>query len=370
MTTRLIAGCMTGTSLDGLDAALVAVDGVGLSMTAQFRRAVSQPLGPAAAALRRLAGQEPMSAGDIARAAHDLAILHAEALRELAGPDRLDLVCVHGQTIFHRPPLSWQLINPAPMARALRCPVVFDLRAADLAAGGQGAPITPIADYILFGSPPCSIVNLGGYCNVTRLNHLDHRDPDWAGHDAAVQSIRAGDVCACNQLLDGIARRRLNAPFDRDGETALKGVWNQLAFDGLREWLDEQHAGRRSLGTGDELAERLDRFADVRTPDLLRTACEAIAEVVLHRWGLAQGGVVLAGGGVRNRALVRAFRDRCIRDSRPCLLSDDLGVPATSREAVCFAVLGALCQDRVPITLPQVTGGPDPAPISGSWIFP
>lgn len=367
MSSRLIAGCMTGTSLDGLDAALIAIEGHGLAMSARFIRAVSRPLGVIAEPLRRLADQQPMTAGDIARASRDFALLHADALRELAGSDKLDLACIHGQTVFHAPPLSWQLFNPFPIARAVTCPIVYDLRSADIAAGGQGAPITPIADYILFGVEPRTIINLGGFCNVTQLNHLDPRDMDWNGHEDAVQYIKAGDVCSCNQLLDGLARLRLNAPFDPDGENAMKGIWNQPAFDQLRAMLTDQVAHRRSLGTGDELLGRLQQFSAVRTADLLRAACEAIADVVLEHWS---GQPILAGGGVKNRALIRAFRDRAQTQGRRLHISDDLGIPASHREAICFAVLGALCQDRTPITLAQVTGVPAPAPISGAWVFP
>src|SRR5262245_35495304 len=150
MTTRRVIGCMTGTSLDGLDVALVEIEGNGLGMKARVKAWNSHKLGPAGPSLRTLAAQEPLMAGDIAQAMHDFAALHAEACLEGAEGAPVDLVCVHGQTVFHKPPLSWQVMQPAPIARAMKCPVVYDLRAADLAAGGQGAPITPIADWVLF----------------------------------------------------------------------------------------------------------------------------------------------------------------------------------------------------------------------------
>ena len=121
-------------------------------------------LGAMAPALRRAADGELMTAGDLGRLALELGERLAEATEATAaGLGAVDLVAVHGQTIVHRPPVSWQLVNPAPVAARLACPVVFDLRQADLAAGGQGAPITPIADWVIFRAPGVrrAIVNLG-----------------------------------------------------------------------------------------------------------------------------------------------------------------------------------------------------------------
>jgi anhydro-N-acetylmuramic acid kinase len=175
--TRRVVGCMTGTSLDGIDLALVEVTGTGLGMSARFARGLSAPLGPAADSLRALAAQEPMTAGQVARLSLQFAAAHAQALTDLLGGERSDLVCIHGQTVFHAPPASWQLLNPFPIARAASAPVVYDLRQADLAAGGQGAPITPIADFVLFrhAQESRAVVNLGGFCNVTLLPRRTRR---------------------------------------------------------------------------------------------------------------------------------------------------------------------------------------------------
>ncbi|MCC6677517.1 MAG: anhydro-N-acetylmuramic acid kinase [Phycisphaerales bacterium] len=384
MASRLAAGCMTGTSLDGLDVALVAIEGAGLSMSAKFIRAVSRPLGPVAEPLRRLADQQPMTAGDIARASRDFALLHTEALRELAGPDKLDLICIHGQTVFHQPlprsttggagvrpasspsstGLSWQLLNPFPIAHALRCPVVYDLRAADIAAGGQGAPITPIADWVFFGhlDGRTAIANLGGFCNITTL---PARVTPASPSDPAL--IRGFDLCACNQLLDGIARKLLHQPFDADGARAGSGEVSSDALADLEGIFNTQRAGRRSLGTGDELHEWISRYRAHLPPEAIAaTACEAIAQAIAEATRGCRR-LLLAGGGLKNKTLTAAIRSCSSSIVEP---TDAHGLPAGFREAAEFAVLGALCQDRIPITLPQVTGVPDPAPISGAWVFP
>lgn len=353
---RLVAGCMTGTSIDALDCALVAVEGHGLHLRATLVTHHREPLGELEEPLRKLAGQEPMTAGAIARLAHAFALLHLRAIRTLAGERRVDLVSVHGQTVFHQPPASWQLMNPAPLAHGLGVPVVCDLRAADLACGGQGAPLTPLADAVLLAHKRerRAVANLGGFCNLTRLP--PGGDPD---------KVEGSDVCACNQLLDAVARACLGKPFDEHGDAAMVGTMRPGPFKALVRLLEEQRGAGRSLGTGDELQEWLGRSRTVEPADLARTACAAIAHTIVQ----ASAGcdrLVLAGGGVMNRALMAELKERAGIPVQP---SDTLGVPAAWREAMAWAVLGALSQDRVPVTLPQVTGVAK-APISGCWTLP
>ncbi|MFO0983693.1 MAG: anhydro-N-acetylmuramic acid kinase [Planctomycetota bacterium] len=358
--TRRIIGCMSGTSMDAIDVALVDVAGRGYQLRAQPVRCHTQPLQGLAAELRALAEQRPATTAAISRLAHDLAIAHVVAVRSLLGGERADLIAVHGQTIYHAPPLGWQLMQPAPIARAFGVPVVFDLRSADLAAGGQGAPITPLADAILFRHAARSraVVNLGGFCNVTLL-------PRGAEIDA--RAIEAGDVCACNQILDAIARALLDRPFDRDGAWAASGQAIAPAFTELvRALLDQSSAGR-SLGTGDELCDWLDRHASRHAgADLARTACAAIAQAIAQR-AQTSDEVLLAGGGARNRTLLGELRARL---PAPVVLTEEIGIPGAYREAIEMAILGALAQDRVPITLPRVTRVSAAAPQSGCWVLP
>jgi 1,6-anhydro-N-acetylmuramate kinase len=361
--TRFAIGIMTGTSLDGVDAAVARIAGTGLAMRVEFVRHESGGLGPLAGLLRRAAAQEPMTAGALAA----LALSFGERCAEVAaaaddGRHEPSLVAVHGQTIVHRPPVSWQLINPAPIVRRFGSPVVFDLRQADLAAGGRGAPITPVADWVLFRDPAAvrAVVNLGGFCNVTVLG--DDRGEPLAG-------VRGFDVCACNQVLDEAARQGLDAPFDEDGAGARRGEAQDHAVAQLSEILDRQRTSGRSLGTGDEARSWVAEHAGHLAPeDLLASAVEAVARAIAA--SLVDhdvGELVVAGGGACNRALLDAVHRNA---RRPMRSSDDLGVPVRAREALAMAVLGVLCADGVPITLPQVTGCSDPAPVAGAWCLP
>lgn len=364
MSGRLVIGCMTGTSIDGLDAALVRVEGSGLGMRAAFVRGLSREFLPElGGVLRELAEQRPATAEVVARANQALTLLHVEVVSELMGGagGAVVLVCAHGQTVFHQPPVSWQMFNPGLLAQRVGVPVVCDLRQGDLAAGGQGAPITPLADWVLFRSATerRGVVNLGGFCNATVLG---------PGADAVPGSISGGDICVCNNLLDAVARRVMGVRFDQDGASAAGAEPDADATDDLLGILTAQRAkaGRRSLGTGDEVASWIGRHwrggAGLSGATLAASACEGIGQTIAEATrGVDR--VLLAGGGVRNRALVRAIAS-CA--SAAVETTGSVGVPVEFREAVCFAVLGALCADGVPITLPGATGV-GVAPIAGVW---
>ena len=394
---------MTGTSIDALDACAVRLEGTGLEIRASLVAWTDAPLGALAPRLRALASGEAMTAGDIARLALDFAAPHTEALKALrAKAGAPDLVAVHGQTVFHAPPASWQLLNPWPIAREAGCPVVFDMRGADLAAGGQGAPITPLADWILFRDARESraIVNLGGFCNATIL-------PACAGPE----SVRGLDVCACNHVLDGVARRALGQPFDTHGASASTGSVHAEASRELAALLAAQSRSARSLGTGDEATRWIDAWVapggpalragsssstdssasvgasagsenrPTRSPraplapnDLAASAADALGATIAAT--IPSGSVIYcAGGGARNRALLAAIARHA---GSPVEITQAWGVPIEQREAAEIAILGALCQDGVPITLPAVTRlpagasvhGGGGAPIAGAWAFP
>lgn len=354
---RRVVGCMTGTSIDSIDAALMEIKGHGLEMRARFVRGTSRELTPVRAGLRALADQRAMTAGEIAALTDDFAQLHATVIGDLLGGEKADLVCVHGQTIYHRPPVSWQLMQPARIAATIGCPVVFDLRAADLAAGGQGAPLTPIADFVLYaGEAPVDVVNLGGFCNITSL-------PVAGG---SIDQIRGFDVCACNQLLDAVSRATTGAAFDDGGALAARGRPDDASLRLLVALLGHQAHSGRSLGTGDELHSWIETVRHEHSPAVVAaTACEALGRVIGAQ--LRAKSAVLAGGGVRNATLAAAIRSHT---TGAVSASEEFGIPGEYREAACFAVLGALSQDRVPISLPQVTGVKGTPPVAGCWVLP
>ncbi len=361
---RLVVGAMTGTSIDGIDVIVARIDGWGLGIRAELIKHLGRGLGPLADDLRRAAQQAPMSAEQFAKLALALGELHATAIAELLEPKQaVDLIAVHGQTIIHQPPISWQLIDPMPIAREFGCPVIYDLRQADLAAGGQGAPITPIADWILFRHNERSrvIVNLGGFCNVTVIPCVASGDP--------LEHIEGFDVCACNHVLDAVACETLGEPFDEGGRAALAGQPQPPIVHELANLLAKQAKSSRSLGTSDELVSWIASQCGRAAPqDLAASVVDGIASCIAQRLKTsAVDEVILAGGGVLNEALVKAIT---AASDIPVTTSDGFGVPPTAREALAMAVLGVLCTDGIPITLPQVTGCSAPAPLAGRWCLP
>jgi len=338
---------MSGTSLDGLDVALIEVTGTGLAMDVAFIAGSSVPLGSVGDFLRSFAGGQPATAAEIAVASHEFSSLHLHAIRQLLGGSSADLISIHGQTVYHRPPVSWQLLQPTPIAHALGVPVVYDLRQADLALNGQGAPLTPIADAILLRgrAHPWAVVNLGGFVNVTR-------GPDTSAHD----------VCPGNLWLDALAQRLLDRRFDELGQVARLGRVDETWLRELRTHQAQVASERRSLGTGDEA---LPTLPGLPTPDLLRTVIEAIALAIRDASGGAEE-ILLAGGGRKNETLCSAITAAVA----PAKVLDFnvTGVPGDYREAAEWAILGALSQDQESISLPSVTGGD--TPIAGTWIYP
>lgn len=340
--TRFIIGCMTGTSLDGLDVAAVAVRGHGLTITADLLGAGNLPLGDLANTLRHFASGGAAEPIEYLRAARALGVLHADAveqLRDRLGLSAIDLIVAHGQTIWHAPDehLSWQLFDPWPLAQRLHATICCDLRQACLIAGGQGAPLTPIADWVLYRRHARRVVNLGGICNVSEW--------DDAGN------FRGRDVGPCNILIDGVVQRLFDQPYDEGGALAAQGNAHPFA----RDYVDAHPALRegRSLGREDFDDAWVDGFLaaapeKLSPHDVLRSAVDAVAARI------AGPSAIVAGGATRNATLLDAIGD--------LTLSDAVGIPSEAREAMGFAILGALAQDGVPLT-------PTQAPLrAGAWI--
>lgn len=368
---RLIAGCMTGTSLDGLDAALVEVTGKGLSMNARLLGAVSRGFGGLEQTLKSMADGEARAPKDYLLAARQLGDLHADAVQELCEQHLptgkgLDMVVAHGQTIWHAPgdSVSWQLLDPQPIVSRMQVPVCFNLRQADLIAGGEGAPITPISDWVMFRHPTRdrTVINLGGISNATHLPA-----------DGTLQRVSGADIGPCNLLIDGVVRMLFpDRRIDTDGLIARSGRINLEVLGLLQNHPAITGRSKRSLGREDFtdgwvsglVAELKDRLA---AADILAGAVEAVARLIGRSEYTGQGDVVLAGGGARNPVLIE--RIKAAMPGRDVKLSDELGVPVDAREAAGFAVLGALSQDGVPVTLPQITGATSPG-VGGHWVFP
>ena len=343
MTKRRILGSMTGTSCDGLDLALLEIEGQGKDLKAKFVRGQSFDLGDLGPRLRRFAEGEKLSAAEICELKRDFSELHVTSAQAF-GTTVVDLFCIHGQTVHHAPPLSWQMINLSWVAARLNCAVMGDLRGADLALGGQGAPITPLADAYFYGDAQESraIVNLGGFCNITVLPP-----------HGQTSAIRGFDVCAANQWLDYLAQKLLSRPYDVSGDIAMLGECRPEWVESWTQRLKAQFAKGRSLGQA-ELPNESWVLPAALVADQLASACEALAACIAAK--IAEHNVqrvLVAGGGWQNLCLRKALKRQIPLPVETC---DAYGPSSEYREAAAIALLGVLANDGVPITLPQVTG--------------
>ena len=363
---------MSGTSLDGVDAVVARLEGSGRGLRMDVRAAahVDYP-----DALRALLLENSAEATSSVRALSQLdvrlALAYEEAVREAAGAagvpaSDLDLVGLHGQTVHHVPEAAdcageavmstFQIGDPSVLANRLGVPVVGDFRVADMALGGQGAPLVPYFDYVYFASDveARGLLNLGGIANLTVL------PPDPQPAD-----VRAFDTGPSNMVIDALAERFFGERYDRGGARAAQGQVQEKLLERL---LDDPYYRRpppKSTGReryGAAFVERLLAEADVqaRPEDLLATATELTAASVYEayrRFAEPAGQLdvlIAAGGGTRNSWLMRRLAERFA--PVPVRPIEDYGLRADVKEALCFAVLAHEYLNGVPTSLPSVTG--------------
>lgn len=355
----LVVGLMSGTSLDGMDAALVRFRGPTRAELVDF---VHRPYDTAERA-RLAAAIERGTPRTLALLHADLAEWAAEAVQVLlAGadvpPTELAGIGFPGQTVWHEPPrVSWQLGEPAVLAERFGVRVVSDFRARDVAAGGQGAPLVPVADVLLFGAPdaPRVLVNLGGMANFTFVPRR--------AEESGVLALDTGPGVA---VVDAVARLvDPSLPYDVDGRLGARGrvdeaVLAELLADPFFGEAPPKSTGRERFGG--EYARAL--HARVPGADGVATAVALTARSLadaIRRWVPGAPEVVLAGGGRRHPGIVAGLRaalgDQAGERVR---LFDDLFFDGDAKEAVAFALLAYLTLHGQPGNLPAATGAVGP----------
>jgi anhydro-N-acetylmuramic acid kinase len=363
----VVAGVLSGTSGDGIDVALVQFDGerehaggeLGAPRTLAF---ATLPFAPdLSRRVRAVLDGEPTDLRATAMLSRDLGIAFGDAADELARLNRveLDLVGSHGQTVFHHDGdqrvgrASLQLGDGDFVAERAGCAVVSDFRQRDIAAGGEGAPISALADDLIFSAlpRPAAILNLGGMANLTILDQ----------HGRAARSFDTGPA---NSLLDGLARRLLDRPYDERGASAARGTPDKTLLDELlaHEFLRRappKSTGRDTFGEPwvDAVLVRARELRVESTDDVLATAADFVATSVV-RGLLEHGGarvdwLVVCGGGVHHE---RVMNTLALRSPHPVASGADFGVDPDAREALVFAVLAARCVLEIPVTRASATG--------------
>jgi anhydro-N-acetylmuramic acid kinase len=367
---------MSGTSADGVDAVLAEFSG---RPERPVWRILSSASTPYPADLRHsliAVGQgQPVAAATLLDLSEAVTEAQAQAARACDPDGECQLVGCHGQTIWHRPPtpqrrgLSWQLLQGPLLAELLRRPVVFDFRSADLALGGEGAPLVPAADAALVGGIGGwrALLNLGGIANLTLL-------PPGVGPERQ-NPVLGWDCGPANTLIDLAVQRfsQGELSFDQDGAWARQGRIQDAMID---QWLQEPYfqqpppksTGRELFGASD-LEHRLRQLHGqgcVEPADILATLTALTAAVVAQ--DLERGPrpleLLVAGGGARNAMLMDQLRRRCRGLAvRPLA---DLGIGESQREALAFALLAWWHQQGHAGSLPSVTGARQAA-ILGLW---
>ncbi len=372
---KLVIGLMSGTSADGIDAALVEVEGHGLKTKFHQLAFVAVPY-PNGFKDFLLKNSDPQTAclDDIARLNFLIGELFAEAARRVvlkAGKrlSSIDLIGSHGQTVCHLPrprrmfgkkiTATIQLGDPTVIAKRTGVVTVGDFRIGDIAVGGSGAPLVPYVDYLLLRSARKNraVLNLGGIANVTLL-------PRRCG----LKDVWAFDTGPGNMVVDGLMKHFFGKPFDRDGLVARRG---KILFP-LLQWMANhpylrlappKSTGREEFGEA-FVRGVLRRAKGKRREDIVATATEFTALSIYDgivrfaRRKLNVNELIVSGGGVHNsylmEALQRYFRGISVKTV------DHLGFSSDAKEAVCFALLANETVAGNPANVPGATGAKHP----------
>ncbi len=374
----LVAGMMSGTSADGVDVALVCIAPGRLRprLSLEAHEAFPYP-----AALRRSAlaamNAASISTAELARLNWRLGLAYADAVTATLKRHgaTIDLVGCHGQTLYHQAhaesyngrkfACTWQLGEAAVIAAVAGVPVVSNFRPADMAADGQGAPLVPLLDYVLFADAKRGRVlqNIGGIANLT----------------AIPAAARAGDVIAFdngpgNMIIDALMQTLYNRPYDRNGVIAAQGaVLAPVLRASLRHAFFRQKpprtTGREQFGR-EFAAEFLAacRQHSMRPEDAIATATALTAESIAASYARfvhprMRGHTVdyiVSGGGARNAALMAMMAQRLVPLRCELAASDAFGLPAAAKEATAFALLAWQTWHRLPGNVLAATGAKRP----------
>lgn len=350
----LALGLMSGTSRDGIDAALVTTDGermlecgpaLTLAYAPEFRQRLAAVMG---------------GRGPVAEVERELTVLHAEAVEALlrtSGTPReaVGLIGFHGQTILHAPERrrTWQIGDGALLAELTGIDVVNDFRSRDVAEGGQGAPLAPLYHAAMTGGlpRPVAVLNIGGVANVTWIG------PATADAAAGADRLIAFDTGPGNALLDDWALRHTGQPVDRDGALARAGRADEAA---LRQLLADpyfEQPAPKSLDRDAFSLEPVERLSPADGAATLVAFTAAAAARAAALFPAPAGRWLVVGGGRRNPAIMAELGARL---GVPVAVVEEIGWDGDAIEAQAFAYLAVRSIRGLPITLPTTTGASRP----------
>ncbi len=363
MSANLYLGIMSGTSLDGIDVAACRFEGKSIELVA-FHSAEWEP--GLRARILEFATAERIEMDGLVQAHFELAKEYAKAVETaLRDADiansHIRAIGLHGQTVRHLPfatvPATFQLGSGAALAAITGIDVVSDFRSADIALGGQGAPLVPMFDYHFLRSDSVDrlIVNIGGIANVT-----------WLPAKAETSDVIAFDCGPGNMLLDSIAQRYFGKPFDENGDIARSGKIDRMLLD---EFLSHPYFKKLPpKSTGREMFS--EKFLDslekniaagkLLAEDALATLTELTAVTILRSFEFLnpktrEVEIIVSGGGAFNNYLLERMKANAASNAS-ISSSDAFGIPAKAKEAIAFAFFAHAFIEAIPIHLPSTTG--------------
>ncbi len=361
---RFCVGLMSGSSCDGVDAALVRIKGTGKSLVMKL---IAHETFPYTTGLRHRLLDEHMTLKDACALDFELGERFSEAAQAMmdrAQKDEtpVDFVASHGHTLAHLPPRAnerigtLQIGQSAVVAEHCGVPVVSDFRPRDMAAGGQGAPLVPYADWLLFHSlkRPITCLNIGGIANFTVVT------PDF-------RNIQAFDTGPGNMAIDGAMRllTKGNQEMDTDGKAAKTGMiidefLNYLLDHPFLSKLPPKSTGREQFGMQVYLRDALAARSEHSLEDLVATVTEAVARSIIEAYDRfikpenPAEHIIVGGGGAHNKVLMERLKEGFA--GAQVFTSDQYGIPTDAREAIAFAILGNECIMGTPANVPHATG--------------
>lgn len=377
-----VAGIMSGTSADGIDVAIVRIQKGKPRLTLLAHEGFAFP-----AALRRAVlaamNAESTSTAELARLNWRLGIAYADAVKATLKKHTLtlDLIGCHGQTLYHQPRVTtyagksfsctWQAGEATILAAELNVPVVSNFRPADMLAGGQGAPLVPLLDFVLFADTRRNRVlqNIGGIANLTAIP---------AG--ASANDVMAFDNGPGNMVIDALTQQLFGAAYDRNGAHAAQGevlqsVLDQAVRNPYFQLKPPRTAGREQFGR--EYAKKFLAAClrkSKRPEDALATATALTAETIAASYKKfvrprmksdgAKGrsaDYIVSGGGARNATLMAMLAKRLSPLGCDLAVSESFGLPAEAKEAAAFALLAWQTWHHLPGNVPAATGAERPA---------
>jgi anhydro-N-acetylmuramic acid kinase len=384
MKSMVVAGVMSGTSADGVDVAVCRISPASAKggtprVKLLGHVGVRYPKDVRAAVLCAM-DADAIPVADLARLNWRLGEVYADAVEKAQSKlgVKIGLVGCHGQTVYHQGAaekylgktlrVTWQMGEAAVIAERLRVPVISDFRSADVAAGGQGAPLVPMLDYCMFRSAKVSrvLLNLGGIANLTAIPA-----------EADIDGVMAFDTGPGNMVIDACMRRLYEREFDKSGVVArsgnvLKDVVEKILKESYFSALPPKSCGREQFGEAFvsrfiamclRAGGREDRDEDVVATATALTAASIVDAYRRFVWGhvgqaapLSPVEFVVAGGGTKNDALMGMLRDELEPLKVKVRLMEEFGVPAQAKEAVAFALLAWLSWNRLPGNVPTATG--------------